>query len=66
MAKIWYKYNAFKPLVAKLAPRTKVGFCVVDSLLEVVPYVRFCNCSMFCCALLCGHSILKPKSNLTL
>ena len=26
---------------------------VVDSLLIVTPMVGFCNCSMFCCALLC-------------
>ena len=29
---------------------------VVDSLLIVTPIVGFCNCSMFCCALLCIHS----------
>ena len=29
---------------------------VVDSLLIVTPIVGFCNCSMFCCALLCVHS----------
>ena len=29
---------------------------VVDSLLIVIPIVGFCNCSMFCCALLCIHS----------
>ena len=28
---------------------------VVDSLLIVTPSVGFCNCSMFCCALLCVH-----------
>ena len=27
-----------------------------DSLLIVTPLVGFCNCSMFCCALLCVHS----------
>ena len=27
-----------------------------DLLLIVTPIVRFCNCSMFCCALLCAHS----------
>ena len=32
-------------------------FSVVDdSLLIVTPIVGFCNCSMFCCALLCVHS----------
>ena len=29
---------------------------VVDSLLIVTPIVGFCNCSMFCYALLCVHS----------
>ena len=29
---------------------------VVDSLLVVTPAVGFCNCSMFCCTLLCVHS----------
>ena len=29
---------------------------VVDSLLIVTPIVGFCNCSMFCCVLLCIHS----------
>ena len=32
------------------------GFVIVDSLLIVTPIVGFCNCSMFCCALLCVHS----------
>ena len=32
------------------------GSVVVDSLLIVTPIVGFCNCSMFCCALLCDHS----------
>ena len=32
------------------------GSVVVDSLLIVAPIVRFCNCSLFCCALLCVHS----------
>ena len=27
-----------------------------DSLLIVTPIVGFCNCSMFCCTLLCVHS----------
>ena len=31
---------------------------VVDSLLITTPIVGFCNCSMFCCALLCVHSSL--------
>ena len=29
---------------------------VVDSLSIVTPIVGFCNCSVFCCALLCVHS----------
>ena len=37
-----------------------MGFCrlkhVVLLLLIVTPTVGFCNCSMFCCALLCVHS----------
>ena len=41
---------------------------VVDSLLIVTPIVGFCNCSMFCCALLCIHSsfaiILMGKTEL--
>ena len=36
--------------------RSKVGSVVVDPLLIVTAIVRFCNCSMFCCALLCVHS----------
>ena len=31
-------------------------FCCVDFLLIVAPIVGFCNCSMFCCVLLCVHS----------
>ena len=33
-----------------------VSSVVVDSLLIVTAIVGFCNCSMFCCALLCVHS----------
>ena len=32
------------------------GSVVVDLLLIVTPIVGFCNCSMFCCKLLCVHS----------
>ena len=32
------------------------GYVVVDSMLIVTPIVGFCNCSMFCCALLHVHS----------
>ena len=34
------------------------GSVVVDSLLIVIPIVGFCNCSMFCCALLCVYCSL--------
>ena len=44
------------PLVALAAARCSVGSVVVESLLIVTPIVEFCNCSMFCCALLCLHS----------
>ena len=43
-------------------------FVVVDSTLIVTPIVEFCNCSMFCCALLYVHSsiaiILMEKGQL--
>ena len=52
-AKIWYQYNAFKHPVALAAVRSKG---VVLLLLIVTPIVGFCNCSMFCSALLCVHS----------
>ena len=32
------------------------GSVLVDSLLIVTPIVGFCNCSLFCCALLYVHS----------
>ena len=35
---------------------SKVGSVVVDSMLIVTPIVGFCNCSIFCCALLYVHS----------
>ena len=44
------------PPVALAAARSKVGSVVVDLLLIVTPIVGFCNCSMFCCALLCVHT----------
>ena len=55
-AKIWYQYIAFKPL----HPPGGTGCClfkgggsvVVDLMYIVTPIVGFCNCSMFCCALL--------------
>ena len=43
-------------------------FCCYWSLLVVTPIVGVCNCSMFCCALLCFHSsfaiILVRKTEL--
>ena len=32
---------------------SKQRFCFVNSMLIVAPVVRFCVCSMFCCALFC-------------
>ena len=32
------------------------GSVVVDLLLIVTPIVGFCNCSKFCCVVLCVHS----------
>ena len=37
-------------------PLTAVRSVAVDSMLSVTPIVGFCNCSMFCCALICVHS----------
>ena len=51
-AKIWYQLNAFKPPVSLAAVCSKGG----DSLLIVPPIVGFCNCTIFCYALFCGHS----------
>ena len=52
-------------LRADFAVRSKVVFLL---LLIVTPIVGFCNCSMFCCALLCVHScfaiILMGKTEL--
>ena len=57
-AKVWYQLNAFKPHTSGFGccPFYGGGSAVVDSLLIVTPIVGFCNCSMFCCALLCVHS----------
>ena len=47
---------------SKMHLSSPVAFClcggsvVVDSLLIVTPILGFCNCSIFCCALLCVHS----------
>ena len=38
--------------MALAAVCSKAMFFVVDSLLIVTPIVGFCNCSMYCCALL--------------
>ena len=42
--------NGSKPI------HTEKCSVVVDSLLIVNPILGFCNCSMFCCAILCVHS----------
>ena len=39
-----------------LSDLSRGSVVVVDLLLTVTPIVGFCNCSMFCCALLCVHS----------
>ena len=39
-------------LAAVYSKAVVLFFVAVDSLLIVAPIVRFCNCSMFCCALL--------------
>ena len=46
--------NYVRPLA--LMPLETRVYVVVDSLLSVTSIVGFCNCSMFCCALLCVHS----------
>ena len=38
-----------------LTKKESGGSFTVDSLLIVTPIVGLCNCSMFCCALLCVH-----------
>ena len=43
-------------VLAAVRSKAVGGSVVVDSLLIVTPIVGFCNCSMFCCALLCVHS----------
>ena len=58
-AKISYQQNAFNP-----PPPRGLGCCpfygggsdFVDFLFIVTPFVGVCNCSMFCCTLLCVHS----------
>ena len=54
---LWRRFGTskihFSPQVALAAVRSKA---VVLLLLIVTPIVGFCNCSMFCCALLCLHS----------
>ena len=57
--KILYHLNAFKPpppppAVALAAVRSKATRTVL-LLMIVTPIVGFCNCSMFCLALLCVH-----------
>ena len=55
--KILYQWNAFKhPSGLDCCPFKGGGPVVVDSLLIVTSIVGFCNCSMFCGALICVHS----------
>ena len=55
-------------MLDRLVDPLKLGCVVVDSLLIVTPIVGFCNCSMFCCEILCVHSsyaiILMGKNEL--
>ena len=44
------------PVAFAAVSSNAVVLFLVDSLLIVAPIVGFCNCSMFCCALLCVHS----------
>ena len=39
--------------LAAVRSKALVVLLNIDSLLIVIPIVGFCNCSMFCCALLC-------------
>ena len=54
--------------ILRCCPAFGGGSVIVDSLLIVMLIMGFCNCSMFCCALLCVHSsfaiILNRKSEL--
>ena len=50
------------PPVALAAIRSKAeGSVVVYSFLIVIPIVKFCNCSMFCCALLCVQVLQSSR-----
>ena len=50
----------YKALINKLLSVNwyflSISCVVVDSLLIVTPIVGFCNCSLFCCVILCLHS----------
>ena len=50
------KMHLISPSGLGCCPFSVGGSVVVDSLLIVTPSVAFCNCSLFCCALLCAHS----------
>ena len=54
------RFGTSKMHISPQWPRLLSVLCgasvVVDSLLFVTPIVRFCNCSMFCCAVPCVHS----------
>ena len=43
-------------MLKRCSPVFGGGSVVVDSLLIVTPIVGFCNCSMFCCVIICVHS----------
>ena len=59
---LWLRFGTSKmhlsptPCGLGCCPFKGCGSVVVDSLLIATPIVGFCNCSMFCCALLCVHS----------
>ena len=58
-ARVWYQWSAFKPLGGLgRCPFWCGSSVVVDFLFIVTPIVGVCNCSMFCCTLLCVHSCI--------
>ena len=65
-----YCFSNFNRTFCKQTVESLISFgsVVVDSLLIITPIVGFCNCSMFCCALLYVHSsfaiILMGKRDL--
>ena len=46
----------YRPIFSNLPPERVCGSVVVDFLFIVTLIVGVCNCSMFCCTLLYGHS----------